>query len=420
MASPAADMETGTSEAPRACTVSELNRRIKELLEQTLQPFWLRGEIGTLTIHRSGHVYLTLKDAQSQIPAVFFRGAETARHLDLRMGAEVEVYGRLTVYEPRGVYQVVISLVRPVGAGDLLRRFEELRQKLAAEGLFDPERKRSIPLLPGCVGVVTSPQGAALRDFLQIVGRRFAGLHVRIVPVPVQGSTAAAQVAAAVRYLSDQRACDVIVVTRGGGSVEDLWAFNEEVVARAVAASRIPVISAVGHERDFTICDFAADLRVPTPSAAAELVIAAKVEIRDRLRRSRQALRQALLLHVARWRERVQRLAGHRVFHEPAAAVRVYQQRIDELAMRLPRALRQAAERGRGRYLQAAGKLQALDPHQVLARGYSILLDADGHAVRDAAATSPGGDLRGILHRGALRLKITAAIPATPAEGDSP
>jgi len=402
------DTATG-GEAQRVWTVSEVNRVVKDLIEQTLQPFWIRGEVSNLTLHSSGHVYFSLKDSRSQIAAVFFRGAETARQLQLKNGGEIDVWGRLTVYEPRGNYQVIVTRIRPQGVGALQKKFEELKKKLRDEGLFDPERKRPIPVLPRCVGVVTSPEGAAIRDFLQIVTRRFADVHIRICPAAVQGDRAAGEIAAALRYLNSTRACDVIVLTRGGGSIEDLWPFNEEIVARAVTGSKIPVISAVGHERDFTICDFCADLRAPTPSAAAELVVAKKTEFLDRLGHCRQRLVARLQLHLAEVKRRVERAAGHRVFQEPANLVRMYQQRLDELLLRLPRALEQRLERARAGLGLLAGKLETLNPHQVLGRGYAILLDpTNGRAVRATADTAPGHELRGILAQGQLRLTVTS------------
>jgi len=400
---------------PRVWTVSELNRLLKELLESSLEPFWLRGEIGDITLHRSGHVYFTLKDAGSQVPAVMFRGVETARRLELRTGVEIEVYGHLTVYEPRGAYQVLVQLVRPKGIGDLQKRFEELKARLRAEGLFDAERKRPIPVLPRCVGLVTSPEGAAMRDFLRLLNRRCGGMHVRLVPVPVQGPDAAGQVAAALRFLNESQACDVIVVTRGGGSLEDLWAFNEEVLARAVAASVIPVISAVGHERDYTICDFAADLRAPTPSAAAEVVIGAKADLLERVQVCRGRLQQGLDLRLARSRERLQRLLARPVLHEPAAAVRVYHQRVDELSTRLAAALRRHSERTRSRIESLRDRLAALDPRQVLGRGYAILVDAEGHALRRAGDTAPGAALTALLHEGELGVRVERLDPGSPA-----
>ena len=403
----------------RLWTVSELNGLVKDVLEQALEPFWLHGEIGDLTLHRSGHVYFTLKDSRSQISAVMFRGAETARRLELRTGMAIDVFGRLAVYEPRGSYQVVVSLLRPQGLGDLQRRFDELKARLRAEGLFDEERKRPLPLLPRCVGLVTSPEGAAIRDFLRLLTQRFAGIRVRLVPVPVQGPDAAPQIAAAVRYLSDTRACDVVVVTRGGGSLEDLWAFNEEVVARAVAACRMPVISAVGHERDFTICDFVADERAATPSAAAERVSAARADLLAHLAQSRVRLKQGLLLRLSRQRERLQRLLSSRVLHEPAAAVRVSAQRVDELTTRLAHALERRAERSRSRHQAVAGRLEALSPRRVLSRGYAILLDDDGRALRQSSQAVPGGHLRGLLHEGALDLRVEG-LAADGGQGGSP
>jgi exodeoxyribonuclease VII large subunit len=358
-------------------------------------------------------VYLTLKDAHSTVPAVFFRGADTARRLALRTGSEIEVWGRLSVYEPRGAYQVIVNRIRPHGIGELQRRFEELKSRLRAEGLFDDERKRPIPLLPRCVGVITSPEGAAIRDFLQIIERRFADLHIRIVPTSVQGEGAARQIAAGIGFLDRTRACDVIVVTRGGGSIEDLWAFNEEIVARAVAACGLPVVSAVGHERDFTICDFAADLRVPTPSAAAELVVGAKAELSERVRNSGRRLRHVLERRIGDARRRFERAAGSPVFREPAALVRMAQQRLDELSLRLTNGLRKQAELRRARYDKAAAQLTALSPRNVLRRGYAILLDErHGRAVRTPDDAPVGAGLHALLARGGLRIKVTEHLAA--------
>jgi exodeoxyribonuclease VII large subunit len=404
--------ETDVGEvSERVWTVSELNRLVRDLLEESVEPFWLRAEIGNLTIHRSGHVYLTLKDERSQIPAVFFRGAESARQLELRTGVEIEVWGRLSVYEPRGAYQVIVSRLRPCGQGDLQRRFEELKARLCAEGLFDDDRKRAIPVLPRCVGVITSPEGAAIRDFLNILHRRFSNIHVRVVPTSVQGPGAAPQIAAGLRYLDRTGSCDVIVVTRGGGSLEDLWPFNEEVVARAVASCSVPVISAVGHERDFTICDFAADLRVPTPSAAAELVIAGKAEMNERIGNLARRLRNAVERRATDLRRRLERAAGSPVFREPAHIVRMYQQRVDEFSLRLAAALRTRAERDRARLTRLTAQLGALSPRNVLARGYAILLDEErGVAVRSSEETEAGASLRAILADGGLRVTVTETL----------
>jgi exodeoxyribonuclease VII large subunit len=399
------------SAPPPVWTVSELNRLVKDILEQSVLPFWLRGELGNLTIHRSGHVYLTLKDARSQISGVFFRGAETAKRLVLCAGMEVEVQGRLSVYEPRGQYQVLIQDIRAGGLGALQRQFEEMRERLRAEGLFDPDRKRPIPELPRCVAVITSPQGAALRDFLRVVGRRFGGLHVRVAPVTVQGKDSARQIAASIGALNEMQACDVIVLTRGGGSLEDLWSFNEEVVARALAESELPVISAVGHERDVTISDLVADLRVATPSAAAELVVRAKAELAEAVQTRVQRLQSAMRLRLANLRRRLERAAGHPILREPRSVVQRYQQRVDELSVRLGNAQTRVVALRQAQLDRAIDRLRALNPKAVLERGYSILFDGDGRAIRDAADASVGTALRGVLARGELDVNVVASRP---------
>jgi exodeoxyribonuclease VII large subunit len=278
---------------------------------------------------------------------------------------------------------------------------------LRAEGLFDEDRKRPIPALPKCIGLVTSPQGAAIRDFLQILQRRFANVHVRVYPAAVQGQGAAAEIAAGIEFFNRERAADVIVVTRGGGSLEDLWPFNEERVARAVAASEIAVISAVGHEVDFTICDFVADLRVPTPSAAAELVIGRKAELTDRISSLASRLRSTLLLLLATRRRRLERAAGSYVFREPQNMLRAHQQRVDELVTRMEHGLSNRTTALRGRIEALSGKLEALDPGKVLGRGYAILLEkSSGRAIKDASETRAGAELRGILSRGELDLSV--------------
>lgn len=393
-------------------SVSDINRIVKELLEQSFYPFWIVGEVSNLTIHRSGHVYFTLKDERSQLSAVFFRGAAAAREMQLAAGMQVEAYGRLTVYEPRGAYQVVVNRLRGRGKGDLQRRFDELKQKLREEGLFDANRKRPVPALPRCIGVVTSPQGAALRDFLQIIGRRFANVRIRIYPAAVQGDAAAGQIAQGIRFFNQTRSCDVIVVTRGGGSMEDLWPFNEEVVARAIAASELPLISAVGHEVDYTMSDFVADLRVPTPSAAAELVIGRHGELLEKIAALRNRLNGTLNLKLSELRRRVQRCTGSYVFREPSNLVRTCQQRVDELTTRLGYALRRQMEAYRGKLERCDAQLRMLDPQRVLERGYSILIAPEtGAVLTDAQGTVAGAELRGILARGELRLCVSSVTP---------
>jgi len=408
------DGETGGGETPPAqvFTVTEAVLIARDLLEQTLLPMWVRGEISNLTIHRSGHVYFTLKDGDCELSAAFFRGAAEARRLALHDGMEVTVWGRLTIYPARGRFQIVVTRVRPGGLGALQQQFEELRRRLQAEGLFDEERKRPIPALPRCVGVVTSPDGAAIRDFIRVLWRRFGGMQVRICPASVQGERAAREIAAAIRWLNRNRACDVIVVTRGGGSIEDLWPFNEEIVARAIAESEIPVISAVGHERDFTIADFAADLRAATPSAAAERLIQRREELQERIENLRRRLVSALKLRLERYEGRMRRINESFVWREPARLLENRQQRVDELVLRLTHGGRRYAERLAARVDNLRARLRALDPRAVLERGYAVLLPAGGGApVTDARQAAVGDELNALLARGSLGLTVRETRP---------
>ncbi len=392
---------------PQIWSVSDVNRAVREIVEGALLPFWMSGEIGSLTLHRSGHAYFTMKDAKSQLRAVYFGGAAVCTRLGVANGSLVEAFGNLTVYEVRGEYQFGIKQLRLAGVGGLQQRFEELRRRLAAEGLFDPEKKKPIPLLPRRIGVVTSPSGAAVRDFLQIINRRFPNVNVRIYPCAVQGAGAAEQVARGVEFFNRSDGADVIVVTRGGGSMEDLWPFNEEVLARAVAASRIPVVSAVGHEIDFTICDFAADLRVPTPSAAAELVIGRREEMLRGLERSEKDMRYALDSALAQVKARLDRAAGSFVFREPAHLVRMRRQQLDELDTRLTTAAERIHTRFRSRLERLESTLSALDPRRQLERGYAILFDpAKEKPVTSISAVTPGTPLVAQLSDGNLNLTV--------------
>ncbi len=395
------------NEIEKIWTVSELTSSIKELLEESFYPFWMSGEIGNLTIHRSGHVYFTLKDKKSQISGVFFGGAEIAREMKLTEGAEVEVHGKLMVYEPRGNYQINVKMMRAKGLGELQREFELLKKRLRSEGLFDENRKKPLPFLPRTIGVVTSPDGAALRDFLQIIGRRFANAHIRIYPAAVQGPKAAPEIADGIRYFNEHRAVEVIIITRGGGSLEDLWAFNEEVVARAISDSEIPIISAVGHEVDFTISDFVADVRVPTPSAAAELVLSQKTELLQHLVNLRKRSITSVHLKLSIVRARVDRIANHYVLREPLNLVRIHQQKLDELNLRLHRVPAKTLERLRDRLNYLKNQLRTLSPASILDRGYSILLSqSTGKPVTRVGDTSSGELLLGQLADGRLNLRV--------------
>ena len=397
----------------RVWTVSELTRLIKDVLEQTFYPFWLEGEIGNLTLHRSGHAYFTLKDAGSQIPAVFFRGVGTLQQLNIQEGMQIELQGRLTVYEPRGQYQLVVERIRPKGMGALQQRLEELKAKLRKEGLFDPDRKRPLPALPGRIGLVTSPDGAAVHDFLRMLAGRFANVTVRLYPAAVQGEKAAAEIAAGIDFFSSTRTCDVIVITRGGGSLEDLWPFNEETVARAIAASSLPVVSAVGHEVDVTIADLVADARAPTPTAAAELVIGRKAELQLHIDQLQKRLESCLELTITNLRHRVQMAAGNRVFREPAHAVHATQQRLDEFMLRQTGVWDRFRLRARSRIEAAQTRLATLNPLAVLERGYAVLQDRQsGRVVMRAADVTPGQRLEAMVAKGTLDVLVTGVRQA--------
>jgi exodeoxyribonuclease VII large subunit len=297
-------------------TVTQLTEQIKSLLEGTFPDVWVEGEISNITAPQSGHVYFTLKDRQSQIKAVLFRSSQRHLKFTLQHGMQVICRGRVSVYDPRGEYQVIVEYVEPKGVGAFQKAFEELKGRLEKEGLFDRERKKSLPLLPRRIGIVTSPTGAAIRDILRVIKRRHPKMEILIYPVPVQGADAAPSIVEAIGYFNSEKNVDVVIVGRGGGSLEDLWAFNEEPVARAIFASRIPVISAVGHETDYTIADFVADLRAPTPSAAAEIVVESEAHLRDSIltlqARLVSAVRQDLDQSMASVRHAVRLLATGR------------------------------------------------------------------------------------------------------------
>jgi exodeoxyribonuclease VII large subunit len=432
-------------------TVSELTARIKGRLEDAFPAVWVEGEISNLRSPSSGHAYFTLKDDLAQLRCVLFRGRGRRVRFALEDGLHVLVFGGLDVYAARGEYQLVAELMEPRGLGALQLAFEQLKKKLEAEGLFDQARKRPLPRFPRTIGIVTSPTGAALRDMLHIIGRRFGDLRVVIAPVRVQGEGAALEIVEALRDLAELEDLDVVIVGRGGGSIEDLWAFNDERVARAMAASRAPVVSAVGHETDFTIADFVADLRAPTPSAAAELVVGEKLAVIRALVDAYDRLRQAIRARTAQGRERVLSLAKRRVLTDPARALRDQHRRVDELTIRLRAAARthrrHVAHRvalmtntlsshhplarisqgravltqlrgrlvsagghsikvSRHRFETSVGRLESLSPLAVLGRGYSLTRLASGAVVRRAAETHPGAVIEILLHEGSLDARV--------------
>lgn len=352
-------------------SVTDLTRRVKDLLEERFPSVWVEGEVSNLRSPSSGHVYFTLKDSGAQLAVVLFRGVAAKVGFKLKDGLQVIAFGDISVYEKSGQYQLVARQLLPKGLGALQLAFEELKQRLAREGLFDAARKKSIPTLPQRIGLVTSPTGAAVRDFLNIIGRRFPNVHIVVNPVRVQGEGAAQEIAAAIDefnalHASRRLPLDVLIVTRGGGSLEDLWAFNEEVVARALARSKIPTISAVGHEIDFTISDFVADLRAPTPSAAAELVVKAKDEFVQMITRYRSRLQQDLRLRLAEARQHFSDLASSYVFRRPTEVIRQYQQQVDDHGHRLTRATASALGTNHGRLETASEKFKLLSPQALL------------------------------------------------------
>lgn len=372
-------------------TVSALTALIKEVVEGSFPLIWVSGEISNFSRPQSGHCYLTLKDEQAQIRAVIWRGAAATIRCDLHDGLEVICRGHLDLYAPRGSYQLVIEELQPKGIGALEQRLRLLREKLAAEGLFDRGRKRPIPSFPRRIAVVTSPTGAAIRDFLQVLGRRWRGCDVLIVPVRVQGVGSADEIARAVgavnRLLTP---IDVLVLARGGGSLEDLWAFNEEAVVRAIAASRIPIVTGVGHEIDVTLADLVADLRALTPSEAAERVVPAIDDIRAQLSGRQQQLTAALRNRVGSARRRLEALADRRVMRKPFDRLHEFGQQLDQWSARAERAARRRIAHARQCATGMTARLESLSPLGVLSRGYTLTTRPTGQLITGASELSPG------------------------------
>ncbi len=366
-------------------TVSELTARIKELLEERFPAFWVEGEISNLRIPSSGHAYFTLKDEFAQIKAVLFRNRSHRIRFALEDGLHLLAFGSLEVYAVKGEYQLVVELLEPKGLGALQLAFEQLKARLAAEGLFDQARKRQLPRFPRKIGVVTSPTGAALRDILKILGRRFADLHLLITPVRVQGEEAPGEIVQALADLNRIEDLDVIIVARGGGSLEDLWAFNDEAVARAIAASKAPVISAVGHETDVTIADFVADVRAPTPSGAAELVVEEKATVAAELGDLHGRLIRSVRQRLERHRAVLDALVRRRVLTDPARPLRDLQRLVDDQTLRLAAGLSGCGTRARQRFLLATHALRSRSPLARIADGARLLAQLDGRLRLGAA-----------------------------------
>ncbi len=384
-------------------SVSALTAEVKAVLEDGFAAIWVEGELSNFKHHTSGHMYFTLKDAAAQVRGVMFRGHNRLLRFQPADGLAVLVRATVTVYERRGEYQLNVEFMEPKGVGALQLAFEQLKAKLETEGLFAETRKRPLPLLPGKIGIITSPTGAVIRDMLTILGRRFPGLEVVLHPVAVQGEGAAAEIVTALERLGARPDLDVLIVARGGGSLEDLWAFNEEAVARAIAASPIPVISAVGHETDVTIADFVADLRAPTPSAAAELVVAHRDELRMRVddltARALAALQHALAMR----RSRVDMLGRQLTLVSPLAQLARQAERLRGLRRRLDSWWTLFRTVRSERLARGAGKLESLSPLAVLARGYSICFALpERRVLKSAAEVAPGAPVAVRLGRGEL------------------
>jgi exodeoxyribonuclease VII large subunit len=449
-------------------TVTELTVRVRDLLESELSEVWVEGELSNCRVWNTGHLYFTLKDTGAQVRGVIFRSA--LRYLKFKPGDGMRVVarGRLSVYEPKGEYQLVCEHLEPQGLGALQLAFDQLKKRLHAEGLFDAGRKRPLPALPRKIGIVTSLEGAAIRDIIKVLARRYANAHLVIRPARVQGEGAAADIARGLKAIGRVRGVDVIIVGRGGGSIEDLWAFNEEIVARAIAGSPVPVISAVGHETDVTIADFVADLRAPTPSAAAELVVARKDEFRTRIDRLWDRLTAGARTRVHEMSRAVHVLSGrpalagfpgrlamrdrhaaeltHALARVMRAGVTARDRRLQMLRRqletydlgkrlaairtrlvtgdgRLAAAIVRAHHRADARFRGCASRLETLSPLAVLGRGYAVCWNADGTQIlRDAADVAPGDPVRVTLAKGELDCDVrsTSASPPRTPRNDNP
>jgi exodeoxyribonuclease VII large subunit len=388
-------------------SVSRLNREVRTMLESGLGAIWVQGEISNLARPSSGHWYFSLKDRDAQLRCAMFRQRNALSRFAPREGQLVLAYGRVSLYEPRGDYQLLVELIEDAGAGALQRAFDELKARLAAEGLFAPERKRALPVTPRCIGVITSPTGAAIRDILHILARRFPAAHVLIYPAPVQGAAAAAALIAAIELAGARAECDVLILSRGGGSLEDLWAFNDERLARAILRCPIPLVTGIGHEIDFTIADFVADLRAPTPSAAAQAVVP---DIRVWMHRLAQlaarfaaAGRRTLRSEQARLDALARRLQQS----HPGARLSQYSQRLDQLEARLRLAVRSRLAAAAARLEGAVRALQAISPLATLGRGFAVITrSADGSLVTSAEELAVGEAFDARLARGSVHAAV--------------
>ena len=420
-------------------TVAELTRAIRGTLETKFGAVWVQGEISNYKLHPSGHQYFTLKDARAQIACVIFRNTMPPLRTPLMDGAQVQVYGQVSVFEARGQYQLTVQVLQPRGLGLLQAKFEALKRKLDAEGLFAAERKRVLPKFPRRIGIVTSPSGAAIRDILNVLTRRGPWLEILINPVRVQGTGAAAEIAVAIRELATPnkawQSLDLIVVARGGGSMEDLWEFNEEIVARTIVDVSVPIVSAIGHEIDFTICDFVADVRAPTPSAAAELIVPDVVDLRRRIDGCERAVSRELIKRLRDaqqeidvGRETLRRCLAHRVDNykrglmhlasalqarSPAREIGIRRNRFVDLRRRLNTSPLRLVENAKQRFVRTEGILRVLGPDATLRRGYSITTDESGKVIRTVAAVYPRMKIHTRVNDGEFGSDVAAVVPTT-------
>jgi exodeoxyribonuclease VII large subunit len=390
-------------------SVTQLTRQLKDCLEGNFPLVAVRGEVSGATHAASGHAYFTLKDENAQLRVVMWNRTARRIRFDVADGIEVVAIGAIELYAPRGTYQLVVEDLIPEGIGPLELAFRQLHEKLGAEGLFAPERKRSIPRFPRRIALVTSPTGAAIRDMLQIITRRWKQSHIVVVPVPVQGDAAAPAIARALQQVHRLEDVEVVVVGRGGGSLEDLWAFNEEIVARAIAGCKLPVVSAVGHEIDVTIADLVADRRALTPSEAAELVVPDAAELRDRLEHVAGRLAASLRERAVSARRHLEMLAGRRVLTRPFDRLLEREIELDEWQRRLTHAVRARRQRSADEISRIAASLNALSPLNVLERGYSITQTADGSVVKDRSQVEVGDTVTTRLHRGSITSRVESA-----------
>ena len=420
--------ELNRGEESRAESVTEFTRRVKHVLETGVRPSWVRGEVSNVRMQASGHVYFSLKDAGAQLSAVMFRGDAMRQTVKLRDGLQVVVYGEVSVYEARGQYQLIVRVVVDDGVGRLQREFEALKARLAAEGVFAAENKRAIPTMPLTIGFITSPTGAAVQDFARIIMRRKWCGRVVVLPAKVQGEGAATDMIAMLRLAEQLGIFDLLVIGRGGGSLEDLWAFNEEPLVRAVADCKLPIISAVGHEIDFTLCDFAADLRAETPSAAAELITSHFVGCADRVRQAQEAMTTLLEAGMRHARAELDHARSRLRLLSPAAQIEQGALRVDDLANRLASALRHSTQMHRQRLAELRSllaqrsperrvqieshrllslwkRLQGASPASVLQRGFVMMKDESGRPVMRRAGVKPGQPLTAEFADGTLPLR---------------